>query len=336
MKRNQIVGLIYIGGMVLGAVLSDTISQIAMTDFYQPLYVVQMAAIAQLLWLVFFKKIQWVEFNLLKHTLPLGALWSAATYLNLSSLHYTTLSSNEVLSTLMAPWALLLSVILLKAERHCLIIKVLAIIFSFAGTFIITSTDDESAKSKLLGDIYMIISAVCMGTYEVYFKYYIPKDTDVRAMLIPMGSVVLIATYPLQYLLDITGAEPLARPSGKVLGVLFGAVICGNFVTDFCIANACLLLTPFLVTIGVSLIVPISIAIDAMFHSIDFEWQFIIGAILTLSGFIIAALTELESMKKKLDDKNFIRLFRSKKKDNTPIDIEIGEDPRNSENEFLE
>jgi drug/metabolite transporter (DMT)-like permease len=313
MNWNQVLGLLSIGGMVLGWVVSDTITQIAMTAFFQPLYIVQMAAFAQLLWLPFFKQIKWVGFNLLKHTLPLAALWSAATYFNLSSLHNTTLSSNEVLTTLMAPWALVLSVILFRAERHCLTVKVLAILFSFAGTFIITSTDEDSGQSRFLGDLYIIISAVCLGSYDVYFRYYIPQDTDVRAILIPMGLVVLIASFPLQYLLDITSAEPLARPSGKDLGVLFAAVISGNFVADFCIAKACLLLTPFVVTIGVSLNVPISMGIDAIIHSLNFEWQFMIGASCSLLGFVLAAMTELESMKQKLDDKNLIRCLKPKK-----------------------
>jgi drug/metabolite transporter (DMT)-like permease len=320
MKRNQVLGMLCIGGMVFGMCLSDTVTQIAMTDFYQPLYLVQMAALSQLLWLFFFKKIKWVDFKLLKHTFPLAALWSGATYMNVSSLHYTTLSSNEVLSTLMAPWALLLSVILLRAERYCLVIKVLALIFSFIGAFIITSTDDESAKSKLLGDLLMVSSAICMGSYEVYFRYFIPKDTDVRAILIPIGSVVLIATYPLQYILDISGAEQLARPAGKDLGVLFGAVICGNFLTDFCIANGCLLLSPFLVTIGVSLVVPISIVIDVILHSIEFEWQFIVGTIFTLTGFFLASMTTLESVKNKLDDKQFIRCCVKNKMKSIPSD----------------
>jgi solute carrier family 35 protein F5 len=128
-----------------------------------------------------------------------------------------------------------------------------------------------------------------------------------------MGLVVLIASFPLQYLLDITSAEPLARPSGKDLGVLFAAVISGNFVADFCIAKACLLLTPFVVTIGVSLNVPISMGIDAIIHSLNFEWQFMIGASCSLLGFVLAAMTELESMKQKLDDKNLIRCLKPKK-----------------------
>jgi drug/metabolite transporter (DMT)-like permease len=150
-----------------------------------------------------------------------------------------------------------------------------------------------------------------------------------------MGSVVLMATYPLQYLLDITSAEPLARPSGKDLVVIFSAVICGNFVTDFCVANACLLLTPFLVTIGVSLIVPISMGIDAILHSLEFGWQFILGTIFTLLGFIIAALTELDSMKEKLDDKNLIRCFRPKK-ERKSVDIEKGDNSRMIEDKLLQ
>ena len=313
MNWNQILGLLSIGGMVVGWVVSDTITQIAMTGFFHPLYIVQMAAFVQLLWLPFLKQIKWVEYNILIHAIPLAILWSSATYFNLSSLHKTTLSSNEVLTTLMAPWALVLSVIFCRNDRHCLIIKVIAIVFSFAGTFVITRTDEDSGSSRLLGDLYIIISAICLGTYDVYFRYYIPQETDVRAILIPMGLIVLIVTFPLQYIMDITDAEGLARPSGQDLGVLLAAVISGNFVADFCIAKACLLLTPFVVTIGVSLNVPISMGIDAIINSLDFEWQFIIGALFSILGFILAALTELETLKDKLDDGNLLKCFKPKK-----------------------
>lgn len=304
------VGYLYIAGMVIGAVFSDTLAQNIMGNYFQPLITMLLSAMVQFIWLPFYRTIVWPGPEMNKHLYVLTALWFFANYLNLYSLHFTALSSNEVLTTMMAPWALILSILLMPKERHCILFKSLAILLCLSGTFIIARADEDQEEGRVMGDLCIVLSALMYGTFDVYLRYNFAEDVDLRGIMIIMGSWTSLALLPVIYLCDLIGLETFNAPNlEQFVGLMF-VVLSGSFMAEYCMAKAVMILSPFVASVGITLNVPLSIGIDALLNSVTFKWSFSIGAILCMSGFGLVSSLEIPSIQAKLDDSNILRCKR--------------------------
>ena len=310
MIRVNGVGYLYVAGMVLGQVISDTIVQDIMESYFKPLFVMLLSALVQFIWLPFYRNIDWPTGGLNTHICILTILWFLATYLNLYSLHYTSLSSNEVLTTMMAPWALFLSILFMPKERHCIFFKSIAILLCLLGTLVIARSDDDSDESRGMGDIFILLSALSYGTFDVYLGYNFPQNTDLRGIMVIMGAIVSVIMVPVIYLSDLFGLETLHAPDLEQFTGLSFVVLTGSFLGEYCMVKAVMMLSPFVASIGITLNVPISILIDLVVNSISLKWSFGIGATLCLSGFALVSSLELPAVQAKLDDSNILRCRR--------------------------
>lgn len=305
------VGYLYVAGMVLGAVISDTLAQNIMEGYFQPLFIMLLSAIVQFLWLPFYRNIEWPSEGINKHIFVLAILWFLANYLNLYSLHYTSLSSNEVLTTMMAPWALFLSVLLMPKERHCIIFKSLAILLCLFGTLVIARSDNEQEQSRGMGDICILLSALSYGTFDVYLRYNFPENIDLRGIMVIMGAIVSIVMIPGIFISDLIGFETFHAPNLEQFAGLSLVVLTGSFLAEYCMVKAVMILSPFVASIGITLNVPISIMIDLVVNSLTLKWSFGIGATLCLGGFALVSSLEVPSVQAKLDDSNILRCKRN-------------------------
>jgi len=290
--REYVLGIIAVLGVVVGWVTSDAINQAVMQSFYYPLFITRTGAFLETFWIFTWKTFKLPKKEDLLKLFVLSLLWFGATYLNLLSLHFTSVSSNEVLTTLMAPWAMVLSVVLMPSERKHWLWKAGSILLSISGTCLIAYADEESSGSKWFGDLFIILSALSYGTYDVCIKVWFPTHTDVRPILMSIGILVSIYTYPLQYIFGGTGFESVADPSLSEFGIIVFTGFLGNFLADYCIAKSVLFLSPLATTIGLTLSVPLAIVIDISFYSATFHWQYILGIVLCVASFVVVSYLE--------------------------------------------
>lgn len=298
LSRNGLkvlLGVLYVLGLNLGWVVSDALNQVVLSTAFLPLFLLLLSAWSETLWLA--TTCCWTQRGLdglLTRSFPMAVLWAGSSLLNLMSLHYTALSSNEAITTLMAPTSLLLSLIFIPQQRHSAFLKVCTVLLSISGVFLIILADLQTGEG--LGDGFAVVSACSYAAYDVYLKKYMEEGADLRPYLGVMGVIVLIFGFPT--LLLVSNLEPLGsiRLFDALLMLL--AALFGYFLADFCMAKAVLHLNPLSATLGSSLNVPISVCIDYFAHKRSFSAQFAGGTALCLLAFGLAAALELEIVRK--------------------------------------
>lgn len=293
------LGVLYVLGLNLGWVASDAINQVVMTSAFVPLFLVMLAAWSETLWFVAI--CAWEEskvWRLLRHALPMAVLWFTSSLFNLLSLHYTALSSDEAITTLMAPVSLTLSLLFIPQQRSHVVIKLLTVLLSVGGVLLIIFSDSQEGSDGPLGDGFAVISACAYAAYDVYVKKYMETETDLRPYLGTMGATVLITGFPV--LLLVSDLEPLGRVRWAEALLMLLAALVGYWVADFCMAKAVLHLSPLAATLGATINVPVSVCIDHFVHNRSFTAQFAGGALLCVLAFCFTAALELKPIQRLL------------------------------------
>jgi drug/metabolite transporter (DMT)-like permease len=91
------------------------------------------------------------------------------------------------------------------------------------------------------------------------------------------------------YLANYSGFETSEFPPLTTFLTLIATGIIANAMGDFFIAKATLLLTPLLLAVGLSLLVPLSWLVDFTLYGKEFTWEFAVGSVLCISGFVLIA-----------------------------------------------
>jgi solute carrier family 35 protein F5 len=81
----------------------------------------------------------------------------------------TTVSSSTVLSNTSSIFVYIFGIIVLPDVKFSYL-RVLFILFSFAGVTIITLQGEDDGKDSLKGDLLSLLSAVFYGLYAVFLK----------------------------------------------------------------------------------------------------------------------------------------------------------------------
>lgn len=257
-----LIGVLYVLGLNLGWVASDALNQVVLSTAFLPLFLLLLSAWSETLWLS--TMCTWTNtdlFALFRVSLPMAVLWAVSSLMNLLSLHYTALSSNEAITTLMAPSSLLLSLIFIPQQRYSIPFKLATIVLSIAGVLLIILSDLEAnSGDSPIGDGLAVISAVSYAAYDVFLKKYIKEGTDLRPYLGLMGVAVMITGFPV--LLLVSNIEPIGKLTWLEALMMLLAALSGYLLADFCMAKAVLHLNPLAATLGAAINVPVSVCID--------------------------------------------------------------------------
>src|SRR5690242_14471531 len=132
------------------------------------------------------------------------------------------------------------------------------------------------------------VSAVLYGFYAVFMKKRIGDETRVNMPLF-FGLVGLFNTlllWPGFIILHLTRIEPFALPPTSRIASIVIINSVSSLVSDFCWAYAMLLTSPLVVTVGLSLTIPLSLigqmVLDAQYASVLY-W---IGAAIMVCSFL--------------------------------------------------
>jgi solute carrier family 35 protein F5 len=234
-----------------------------------------------------------------KLALEFCILWFLANYFAAACLEYTTVASSTILASTSSIWTLL-SGSLMRVERFTLR-KLIGVCASLAGVILISMVDvsgetDENRGSfphktpreLAVGDVMAFVSAVLYGFYAVFMKKRIGDESRVNMPLffglVGMWNTVLL--WPGFFILHFTGVERFSLPPTTKILVIVLVNSASSLVSDFCWAYSMLLTSPLIVTVGLSLTIPLSlvgqIVLDAQYASI---WYWV-GALIVVLSFV--------------------------------------------------
>ncbi|KAI1001487.1 hypothetical protein K3495_g6713 [Podosphaera aphanis] len=236
-----------------------------------------------------------------KLSLEFCLLWFLANYLVAGCLEYTSVASSTILTSTSSIWTLVFGA-LAHVEKFSFR-KLIGVLASLAGIILISSVDlsgidnDEnrgnfphkSTTEIAVGDAMAFGSAFMYGIYTVVMKKRIENEDRVNMPLFfgLVGLFNVLFLWPGFLLLHLTGIETFELPpTGHIwLIVLLNSAF--SFVSDYCWAYAMLLTTPLVVTVGLSLSIPLSLVGQMILSSQYSSGLYWIGAFVVFFSFLL-------------------------------------------------
>ncbi|KAF2863109.1 hypothetical protein K470DRAFT_201856, partial [Piedraia hortae CBS 480.64] len=227
-------------------------------------------------------------------------LWFLANYFAAACLEYTTVASATILTSTSSVFTLIFGA-LFGAEAITLR-KVLAVLASLAGVALISTADlsgnnakehrgDFPAKTKgeiAIGDTLALISAVMYGLYAVFLKKRIPDESRI-SMPTFFGFVGLfgvILLWPGFFVLHFCGIEPFQLPPTTRIWTIILLNSLASLCSDMAWAYAVLLTSPIVVTLGLSMTIPLSLVGQIVINSQTVSLLYWIGAAVVVVSFV--------------------------------------------------
>ncbi|KAI7885022.1 thiamine-repressible mitochondrial transport protein THI74 [Lichtheimia hyalospora FSU 10163] len=225
-------------------------------------------------------------------------LWFVANYATNASLAYTSVGSSTILSSTSGLFTLVLGA-LFRVETIT-ITRVLAVVISFSGAVLVSYSD--STGRRILGDMLALSGALFYGLYTILLKRQIGSESriDMPVFFGWVGVFNVVLLWPIIPLLHWTGIEIFELPQGPALWLmlLLNAFV-GTFISDYLWLLAMLMTSPLVVTLGISLTIPLALVGDLVIKHIIPGWQYIVGALLVITGFVIVNLATLPNVDEK-------------------------------------
>ncbi|TFY83768.1 hypothetical protein EWM64_g233 [Hericium alpestre] len=237
--------------------------------------------------------------------------WFVANWSLNASLDYTSVASATILSCMSGFFTLAIGRIF-KVETLTLG-KIAAVVVSFGGVVLVSLSDSQptvpaaaepptapQGTMPLLGDFLALLSAAFYALYVTLLKVRIRSESriDMQLFFGFVGLFNILSCWPVGVLLHLTGVERFEIPStGKIVaGVLINMFI--TLSSDYIYVIAMLKTTPLVVTIGLSLTMPLAVVGDLWLHH-PVKAQVIFGALLVIGSFVVVGL---EDSRKPRDD----------------------------------
>ncbi|KAL8707187.1 MAG: hypothetical protein Q9220_007736 [cf. Caloplaca sp. 1 TL-2023] len=179
--------------------------------------------------------------------------------------------------------------------------KLIGVVASFAGV-VLTSVEDisgendkvrgsfphKSPRQISIGDALALLSAVLYGIYTTVMKKRIGDEARVNMPLF-FGFVGLfnaVTLLPGFFILHLTNIERFALPSTKRVWTIILINSAASLVSDFCWAYSMLLTSPLIVTVGLSLTIPLSLVGQMILNSQESSAVYWLGAAIIFASFL--------------------------------------------------
>ncbi|KAL2821589.1 hypothetical protein BJX63DRAFT_220991 [Aspergillus granulosus] len=206
-------------------------------------------------------------------------LWFTANYFSMACLQFTTVGSTTILTSTSGVWTLIFGA-MIGVERFT-VRKLAGVIASLIGIFLISRVDLSSADNTsvpsdagsgstfppktpgeiALGDAMAAFSAVMYGVYTIVLKRQVGDESRVNMQLFfgLVGFFNMFLLWPGFIILHLIGAEPFAMPDSSRVWIIILVNALSSLLSDICWAYAMLLTSPLVVTVGLSLTIPLSL-----------------------------------------------------------------------------
>ncbi|KAH9037292.1 hypothetical protein EDB85DRAFT_2132497 [Lactarius pseudohatsudake] len=242
-------------------------------------------------------------------------LWFLANWLLNASLGLTSVASATILSSMSGFFTLILGRIF-RIDNFTTA-KIGAVATSFTGVILVSLSDTGGAPApapapaptssglsvllsalrngrlSLLGDCLALLSALFYAFYVILLKVRIRSESriDMQLFFGFVGLFNILACWPIGVVLHFTGVERFELPaSGRaVAGLLVNMAI--TLSSDYIYVLAMLKTTPLVVTIGLSLTMPLAVLGDIILQH-PVKAQVVVGAALVLLSFVVIGLED--------------------------------------------
>ncbi|KAI6383654.1 hypothetical protein MCOR25_000104 [Pyricularia grisea] len=232
-------------------------------------------------------------------SLEFSMLWFVANYFASACLEYTSVGSVTILTSTSSVWTLIFCAAM--GVEGFSMRKLGGVLASLAGVVLISTVDlsgrsDEDRgnfphKSQLeiaIGDSMAFVSAIIYGLYVTVMKRRVGNEDRVNMPLFfgLVGLLNLLLLWPVFIFLHFTGIETFQLPpSGKVWTIIIANSL-SSFMSDMSWAYAMLLTTPLVVTVGLSLTIPLSLIGEMIQYQQFSSWIYWVGAAIVLLSFV--------------------------------------------------
>ncbi|KAI7569833.1 hypothetical protein KC343_g3174 [Hortaea werneckii] len=228
-------------------------------------------------------------------------IWFIANYFVAACLEYTTVASSTILTSTAGVFTLIFGT-MFGVEKFTLR-KLLGVLASLAGIVLIssmdlsgTNTDDEhrgdfpdkSAREIAIGDALAFLSAIMYGLYAVFMKKRIDDESRVNMPLFfgLVGLLNVLLLWPGFIILHFAGIETFEMPPSAWVTTVILCNSLASLVSDLFWAYAVLLTSPIVVTVGLSMSIPLSLIGQIVLNSQTASPIYWIGALVVVLSFI--------------------------------------------------
>lgn len=240
-------------------------------------------------------------------------LWFFSNWMNTGSYANTSVASSTILVSTSSVFALLFGA-LFKVETLTLK-KILGVLVSVSGVVLISLIDTEkpsndedrgsfpykSPTQVVIGDAMALFSAILYGLYATFLIKHVGSEDRVNMPLFFgfIGVTVLTTLWPGIGILHLLNIEKFALPQTRrvTFVILANAVI--SMVSDMCWGFAVLLTSPLVVTVGLTLTIPLSLIGQIMVNSQYASGWYWVGAVFIIVSFVMISY---ESKTQKKDE----------------------------------
>ncbi|KAJ7103412.1 hypothetical protein B0H15DRAFT_874906 [Mycena belliarum] len=233
-------------------------------------------------------------------------LWFIANWAVNASLDYTSVASATILSSMSGFFTLGLGRIF-RVEMLTLA-KIIAVATSFAGVLLVSLSDSIQprqpggaasrplanvtglAPRPILGDILALVSALFYALYVILLKVRMRSESRVDMQLFFgfVGLFNILSCWPIGIFLHLIGVEKFELPQRAAVAALM--INMGiTLSSDYLYVLAMLKTTPLVVTVGLSLTIPLAVLGDFILGRFT-RGQVIFGALLVLLSFVVVGL----------------------------------------------
>ncbi|QSS55314.1 thiamine-repressible mitochondrial transporter THI74 [Histoplasma capsulatum var. duboisii H88] len=236
-----------------------------------------------------------------KLSLEFCLVWFMANYFAAACLQFTTVGSTTILTSTSGVWTLILGAVL-GVEKFT-IRKLLGVLASLTGIILISRVDlsgennDEnrgsfphkSAGEIAIGDAMAAFSAILYGVYTIVMKKQVGDESRVNMPLF-FGLVGFINTFllwPCMIVLHLTGWESFELPPTRRILLIVIVNSLTSLVSDILWAYAMLLTTPLVVTVGLSLTIPLSLVAQIVIQGQYSSALYWLGAAIVFFSFLV-------------------------------------------------
>lgn len=234
---------------------------------------------------------------LLRPALLLAPSYFCLNYTYFFSLDLTSVSSTMILSASTGVWTLLFARLLLGELLTRL--RLATVLLSLLGMCLVTTSSYHASSasegaSTFSGAVLALMSAAASGVYMVLLPVTVPdKSVHMPSLFGMIGLVCMIGALPLFPLLHVYGIERFELPPTRSAAVaLLVNAATSTVLPDMLLAKAVMMTSPLVATLGLSMMIPLSVFADYARGLAHLSPPFFIGTLCVFGSYLLESWAE--------------------------------------------
>ena len=204
----------------------------------------------------------------------------------------TSITSSNTLSNTSIVFIFLIKAIFLGAK--CELLKIIATLLAGAGIFFMarfeSTIEGDTQKASFLGDVYVLTGALFYSIYAIILKRFSKNNEkyfDMMEMFGYIGLYNLLIVPLFLVILHFTTIEAFIIPTPNDILYIFINALVSGIIADLLQNYSIILLSPIMVSFGLTFGIPLSFMYDLFNGKIEFSYEYLIGSVLIFSSFIV-------------------------------------------------